>query len=56
MVPGAVAVSLLAVTALTHKRWLYGAALVATASCLLMGVAGLLGWHLHPGTITGFLS
>ena len=53
---GALAVSLLAVTALTHKRWLYVAALVPTASCLLMGLAGLLGWHLHPGAITGVLS
>jgi len=53
---GALAVSLLAVTALTHKRWLYLVALVPTASCLLMGLAGLLGWHLHPGAITGVLS
>jgi len=53
---GALAVSLLAVTALTHKRWLYLVALVPTASCLLMGLAGLLGWHLHPAAITGVLS
>jgi hypothetical protein len=53
---GALAVSLLAVTALTHKRWLFLAALVPTALCLLMGLAGLLGWHLHPSEITNLLS
>jgi len=52
----AVAISLLAVTALTHKRWLYFAALVPTALGIAIGLAGLLGWHLHPDTITRLLS
>ena len=52
----AVAISLLAVTALTHKRWLYFAALVPTAIGLIMGLAGLFGWHLHPDTIMQLLS
>ena len=52
----AIAISLLALTALTHKRWLYGMALVPTAFGLLMGVAGLLGWALHPDALTKLLS
>jgi len=51
----ALAISLLAVTALTHKRWLYWLALVPTAGGILMGLAGLLGWHIHPDKITGWL-
>lgn len=52
----AVAISLLAVTALTHKRWLYFAALVPTAIGIVMGMAGLFGWHLHPDAIVKLLS
>src|SRR5689334_6727245 len=39
----ALAISLLALTSLTHKRWLYWAALVPTGLGVLMGLAGLLG-------------
>ena len=39
----ALAISLLAMTALTHKRWLYAVAMVPTAFGVLMGLAGLLG-------------
>jgi predicted NACHT family NTPase len=53
---GALAVSLLAVTALTHKRWLYVAALVPTVLCMVMGLAGLLGLHVHPAELTNLLS
>jgi len=52
----ALAISLLALTSLTHKRWLYWAALVPTGLGVLMGLAGLLGWHIHPQTITRMLS
>jgi len=52
----ALAISLLALTALTHKRWLYFLALVPTFLGVLMGLAGLLGWHLHPDTIARLLS
>jgi hypothetical protein len=39
----ALAISLLALTALTHKRWLYWVALVATVGgVVIMGLAGLL--------------
>ena len=46
----------LAVTALTHKRWLYWIALVPTAGGVVMGLAGLLGWHIHPAMIVGWLT
>ncbi len=52
----AIAISLLALTALTHKRWLYGLALVPTALGVLMGLAGLFGWPLHPDAFVRMLS
>jgi hypothetical protein len=52
----AISISLLALTALTHKRWLYFLALVPTGFGLLMGLAGLLGWALHPDALTKLLS
>ena len=52
----ALAISLLALTALTHKRWLYWAALVPTGLGVLMGLAGLFGWHLHSDTLARLLS
>ena len=52
----AIAISLLAVTALTHKPWLYLMALVPTAGGLVMGLAGLLGWHVHPDALARWLS
>ena len=51
-----IAISLLAVTALTQKRWLFFLALVPTFFGLLMGLAGLLGWSLHPDAIARLLS
>ncbi len=52
----AISISLLAVTALTQKRWLFWLALVPTFFGILMGLAGLLGWGLHPDAITNLLS
>jgi hypothetical protein len=52
----AVAISLLATTAVTHKRWLFMVALVPTIIGLAMGMAGLFGWRLHPDMITSLLS
>ena len=52
----AIAISMLAVTSLTHKRWLWYASLVPTALAALMGLAGLLGWHLHSDTLAKLLS
>jgi hypothetical protein len=52
----AMAISLLALTALTHKPWLYNVALIATVGGVVMGLAGLLGWHLHPDALSRALS
>ncbi len=52
----ALAISLLAMTALTSKRWLYFIALVPTIGGVVMGLAGLLGWHLHSDTLSRLLS
>jgi hypothetical protein len=52
----ALAISLLAITALTHKRWLYFLALVPTVGGIAMGLAGLFGWPLHPTLIVRLLS
>ena len=52
----ALAISLLALTALTHKQWLYWLALLATVGGVVMGLAGLLGWHLHPEALSRLLS
>ncbi len=52
----ALAISLLAVTALTHKRWLFWIAMVPTGYGVVMGFAGLLGWHIHPDVLMKLLS
>src|SRR6266478_4404980 len=52
----ALAISLLAVTALTQKRWLFGLAMFPTVFGVLMGLAGLFGWHIHPDALTRLLS
>ncbi len=52
----AIAISLLALTALTHKRWLFWIALIPTTGGVLMGLAGLFGWALHPSILTSLLS
>jgi hypothetical protein len=52
----AIAISLLALASLTQKRWLFGLAMIPTALGLFMGLAGLLGWHVHPAAITQMLS
>ncbi|MFZ6778671.1 DUF4337 domain-containing protein [Undibacterium sp. Ji83W] len=52
----AIAISLLAVTALTRQRWLYFVTLVPTSFGVLMGLAGLMGWHIHPTALVALLS
>ena len=52
----AIAISLLAVTALTHQRWLYFLALVPTLFGLAMGLSGLMGLGLHPAALIRLLS
>ena len=52
----ALAISLLALTALTQKRWLFVIAMVPAFFGILMGLAGLFGWAIHPNALTRLLS
>lgn len=52
----AIAISLLAVTALTHQKWLYWGALIPTGFGIFMGLSGLLGWTVHPDSLIRLLS
>jgi len=47
----AIAIAMFAVTSLTNKRWLFVAALVPTLFGVIMGTAGLVGWHIHPDAL-----
>ena len=51
----AVAISMLAVTSLTQLWWLYGLSLVPAGFGVLMGMAGLAGWALHPTALITLL-
>jgi len=52
----AVAISLLAVTSLTQKKFLFWFSMLPTAAGVLMGLAGLFAWRIHPDAITNLLS
>jgi len=52
----ALAIALLAVTALTHQRWLYWLTLLPTAFGVFMGLSGLLGWMFHPDALVRLLT
>ena len=52
----ALAIALLAMTALTQKHWLFVLAMVPTVFGVLMGLAGLVGWKIHPDLLTRLLS
>jgi hypothetical protein len=52
----AIAVAMLAVTSLTAQRWLYGLALVPTAFGVIMGLAGLCQWAIHPSWLVNLLT
>jgi hypothetical protein len=52
----ALAISLLALTSLTKKEWLFWIAMVPTTLGAFMGLAGLVGWNIHPDSITRLLS
>jgi ribosomal protein S13 len=52
----ALAISLLAMTALTQKRWLFALAMAPTVFGAVMGLAGLFGWTIHPNLLTKLLS
>ena len=52
----AIAISLLAVTALTRIWWMYWVSWVPIGFGVVMGLSGLLGWAVHPTTLTRLLS
>lgn len=52
----ALAISLLALTALTQRRWLFGIAMVPTVFGVYMGLAGLLGWSTRIEAFSKLLS
>ena len=52
----AIAISLLALTSLTRLWWLFGLSMVPAGFGVLMGLAGLLGWALHPSALVKLLS
>lgn len=43
-----IAISLLAITSLSQKRWLFVVAMLPTVFGVVLGLAGLLSWNLHP--------
>jgi hypothetical protein len=51
-----IALALMAMTALTRKRWLLVLALCVAAWGVFLGLAGLLGWEIHPTALTRLLS
>lgn len=52
----AIAISMLAVSSLTQLLWLYLLSLVPAGFGVLMGVAGLVGLHIHPDSLSALLS
>jgi hypothetical protein len=52
----AITVALLAVTSLTQQRWLYAMGIVPAFFGVLMGLAGLCGWPIHPSWLVGLLT
>jgi hypothetical protein len=52
----AISVALLAVTALTGQKWLYGLSLVPTVMGVVMGLAGLCQWPIHPSWLVDLLT
>ena len=51
-----IAISLLALTSLTQRRWLFWVAMVAAVFGVLMGVSGLFGLQVHPDALSRLLS
>jgi len=52
----AIAISLLAVTALTQLWWLFALSLIPSAFGVVMGLSGLIGWSIHPDVLIKLLS
>ena len=52
----AISVAMLAVTALTTKRWLFALSMVPTTLGVVMGLAGLCQWAIHPAWLVALLT
>ena len=52
----AIAISLLALTSLTQRRWLFFVALTAAILGVVMGLAGLMSLRIHPDALSRLLS
>ncbi len=52
----AIAIAMLAVSSLTQLLWLYLLSLLPAGFGVLMGVAGLVGLHIHPDRLSSLLS
>src|SRR5881396_1944257 len=52
----AIAIALLAIASLTQLWWLYLLSWVPAGFGVVMGLAGLMGWPLHPGGLVALLS
>jgi hypothetical protein len=51
-----ISIALLGVSALTRKKWLVGVAVLFAGFGVVMGIAGFLGWNIHPDAFAKFLS
>lgn len=51
-----IAIALLGVSALTRKKWLVAVAIAFSCFGVVMGLAGFLGWNIHPDAIAKWLS
>ena len=52
----AIAIALLAIASLTQLWWLFALSLVPSAFGFVMGLAGLIGWGLHPTALVRLLT
>ena len=52
----AIAISLLALTSLTQRKWLFWVALTAATLGVIMGLAGLMSLRIHPDALSRLLS
>jgi hypothetical protein len=51
-----ISIALLGVSALVRKKWLVGVAILFAGFGVVLGLAGFLGWNIHPDALAKFLS
>jgi hypothetical protein len=51
-----ISIALLGVSALVRKKWLVGVAILFAGFGVVLGLAGFLGWNIHPDAIAKFLT